>query len=320
MSIENFFTSQFYKKANIVWLFLPISILHYFFYAIRKFLYKKNILKSKRLPIQTLVVGNIVLGGSGKTQLVLYLAKYLIKKNIKIGIISRGYKGKYNQVEEVKKNSNPVLVGDEALMLKQKINAPVFVGKSRYEAGSSLLKKYKNINLIISDDGLQHLKLNYDIKILINDDRFVTNNFMFPVGPFREPLSSINDFNGYILNNSPGLKKNYLNFFIKDITNLYSNKTIKINEIDDVHLSIGIGNPEKLIQSLSKLCKFKYKIYPDHYEFIENDFDGKYNYFITEKDAVKCKKFKKRNIWVINAEVKVCPDFIQNIFSRVNNG
>ena len=93
-------------------------------------------------------MGNLIVGGSGKTQLVIYLAKLLKKNNINVGIISRGYKGKFKNTTEVFGNSNPVDVGDEALLLKQKLNTPVFISRSRFEAGNALIKKNK-INTVI---------------------------------------------------------------------------------------------------------------------------------------------------------------------------
>ena len=156
MSIEKFFTDQYYKQANLIWFLVPFSLINYFLYYFRTWLYKLNFFKQKKLPVTTIVIGNLIVGGSGKTQLVIYLAKLLKKNNINVGIISRGYKGKFKNTTEVFDNSNPVDVGDEALLLKQKLNIPVFISRSRFEAGNALIKKYSDTDVIISDDGLQH--------------------------------------------------------------------------------------------------------------------------------------------------------------------
>ena len=255
MSIEKFFTDQYYKQANVIWLLIPLSLINYFIYYLRTGLYKFDIFKQKKLPVTTIVVGNLIVGGSGKTQLVIYLAKLLKKNNINVGIISRGYKGRFKNTTEVFDNSNAIDVGDEALLLKQKLNIPVFISRSRFEAGNALIKKYSETDVIISDDGLQHKSLFFDYKILINDDRYVTNHLLLPAGPFREPLSKIHDNDILVLSNSLESKKDFFKFSLNHkVTNLKTKEEIALNKLTNLHLSIGIGYPYRLINSLKKLC------------------------------------------------------------------
>ena len=134
MSIEKFFTDQYYKQADLIWLLLHISLINYIFYYLRNALCESNIFKQRKLAVKTIVVGNLSVGGSGKTQLVIYLAKLVKKNNLNVGIISRGYKGKFKNTTEVFGDSNPIHVGDESLLLKQKLDTPVFISRSRYEA------------------------------------------------------------------------------------------------------------------------------------------------------------------------------------------
>jgi tetraacyldisaccharide 4'-kinase len=321
MSIEKFFTDQYYKQANLIWLLVPFSLINYFLYYLITWLYKLNIFKQKKLPVTTIVIGNIIVGGSGKTQLVIYLAKLLKKNNVNVGIISRGYKGNFKNTTEVFGNSNPVDVGDEALLLKQKLNIPVFISKSRFEAGNALIKKYSDTDVIISDDGLQHKSLIFDYKILINDDRYVTNHLLLPAGPFREPLSKILDNDILVLSNSLESKKDFFNFSLNNkVTNLKTNKKIALNKLPNLHLSVGIGNPYRLINSLKKLCHFKYRIYDDHYYFTNNDFKDNFNYLITEKDSVKCTNIKNKNIWVLKSDARMCPVFEKKLLGKILDG
>jgi len=321
MSIEKFFTDQYYKQANLIWLLLPISLINYIFYYLRNALYKSNIFKQRKLPVKTIVVGNLIVGGSGKTQLVMYLAKLFKKNNINVGIISRGYKGKSKNTTEVFGDSNPIHVGDEALLLKQKLDAPVFVSRSRYEAGKALIKKYSDVDVIISDDGLQHKSLIFDYKILINDDRYVTNRLLLPAGPFREPLSRIHDNDIYVLSNSLKSRKNFFNFSVNHkVTNLKTSKVMSLKILTNLHLSIGIGYPYRLINSLKKLCHFKYQIYDDHYYFTKDDFKDNFNYLITEKDSVKCKNIDNKNIWVLKSDARMCPVFEKKLLGKILNG
>jgi len=321
MSIEKFFTDQYYKQANLIWLLIPLSLINYFIYYLRTSFYKFNIFKQKKLPVTTIVVGNLIVGGSGKTQLVIYLAKLLKKNNINVGIISRGYKGRFKNTIEVFDSSNALDVGDEALLLKQKLNIPVFISRSRFEAGNALIKKYSETDVIISDDGLQHKSLFFDHKILINDDRYVTNHLLLPAGPFREPLSKIRDNDILVLSNSFESKKDFFKFSLNHkVTNLKTNEVIALNKLTNLHLSIGIGYPYRLIKSLKKLCDFKYRIYDDHYYFTNNDFKDNFNYLITEKDSVKCTNIKNKNIWVLKSDARMCPVFEKKLLGKILNG
>ena len=321
MLFHNFFLNQWYKKANLIWVFIPLCLVNYIVFYTRIYLYKFNILNQKKLPVKTLVIGNLIIGGSGKTQLVLYLAKLFTKQNIKVGIISRGYKGKLKGNKEVHQNSDVNIVGDEPLMIKQSLNIPVFVGKSRYKSGLMMLDKYKNIDLIISDDGLQHLNLHFDHKILIHDQRFVTNHLILPVGPFREPYSRLNNTEAMIINNTEKSDTDYINFLLSTkVVNLKTKIKKDIKELSNLNLSIGIGNPERLISSLKKICSFDYQIYEDHHKFSKKDFEQNRNYLITQKDAVKCNQINNKNIWVLQSQVKLCPNFEKKLLHRVLNG
>ena len=162
---------------------------------------------------------------------------------------------------------------------------------------------------------------NLDFKILINDDRYVTNRLLLPAGPFREPLSTIYDKDLLVLSNSLKSKKNFFNFSLNHkVTNLHTNKVISLKKLTNLHLSIGIGYPYRLIDSLKKLCHFKYRIYDDHYYFKKNDFKDNFNYLITEKDSVKCGNIENKNIWVLKSDVRMCPIFEKKLLGKILNG
>ena len=132
MSIEKFFTDQYYKQADLIWLLLHISLINYIFYYLRNALCESNIFKQRKLAVKTIVVGNLSVGGSGKKQLDIYLDKLFKKNNLNVGIISRGYKGKFKNTTEVFGDSTPIHVGDESLLLKQNLDTPVFISRARY--------------------------------------------------------------------------------------------------------------------------------------------------------------------------------------------
>jgi tetraacyldisaccharide 4'-kinase len=139
-----------------------------------------------RLPVPVMVVGNVVVGGTGKTPIVMHIADHLILRGYKVGVIARGVGGQQRGCAEVSQDSLVSLVGDEALLLKKRLGLPVFIGKARAQAALLLMKQYPDTQIIISDDGLQHSALHHDIAVCVFDDRGLGNGFLLPAGPLRE--------------------------------------------------------------------------------------------------------------------------------------
>ena len=145
--------------SRVLWLFLPLSWLFSLIAALRRALYRAAVIPSYRLPVPVIVVGNLTVGGSGKTPLVLWLVGKLRDAGWQPGIVSRGYGGVIDGVRSVDTASPPAEVGDEPLLLAQRSEVPVFVGRDRVAAGRVLLAKHPDCNIIVSDDGLQHYRL-----------------------------------------------------------------------------------------------------------------------------------------------------------------
>ena len=319
MSLEKIFLKQYYQKADWIWLFLPLTCIYFFAINLRNILYKVGIFKQKKLPVKTLVIGNRIIGGAGKTQLTIFLVNFFLKKGISCGVVSRGYKGSYKHTQEVSSKSETKVVGDEPFLIKKKTGAPVVVGKSKFEAAIYLLKKHK-VDLLIFDDGLQNKSIKYDLSILIEDDRYVTNNFILPVGPYRE-LKLKNLSNNIIkISNSDKAVSNFIKFKFDKVINLKNQKVVNIKKLKNLVLSIGIGNPYKLINILKKITSFEAKIYDDHYLFTKSDFNEFYNYLLTEKDSVKCELFAQSNMWVLMPKLEVCNKFLTKLEKRIIYG
>ena len=162
----------------------------------RQGLFISGVLKSHKLPVPVVVVGNVVAGGAGKTPLVMALVLHLKAQGIQVGVISRGFGARRVsgasaptsvEVHEVLPNSLPQDVGDEPLLIQRNIDVPVFTGVNRHAAGLALLGRYPETQLIISDDGLQHLALQRDLEVVVFDDRGLGNGWLLPAGPLREP-------------------------------------------------------------------------------------------------------------------------------------
>jgi tetraacyldisaccharide 4'-kinase len=258
-------------------------------------LYTKGILKTCTLPVQVVVIGNITVGGTGKTPLTIWLAELLKNSGYKPGIISRGHGGKSdNWPLSVNEHSDVNQVGDEALLIAKRTQCPVIVGPSRVEAAQKLLAEF-DCNVVLSDDGLQHYKLNRDIEIAVIDgERRFGNGYCLPAGPLREPTERLGSVDFVVVNGIKYADHEFSMQFIGDIAiNIKTGEQKHLQKFQNVscHAIAGIGNPErffKLLESAGLSCT-TYS-FPDHYAFERDDinFTDANPVLMTEKDAVKC--------------------------------
>ena len=313
-SIHEILNKQYYIKSSWILILLPLSFIYFLIISFRTWAYKTGIFKSIKLDVPVVIIGNITIGGAGKTPLVIWVLEKLIKIGMKPGLICSGYNSNANSPQEVFNNSEVSDIGDEALMIKlrfQKVNnidIPIFVGKRKVQVGKALLKSYPDINILISDDGLQHYELKRDFEIAVIDEvREFGNKFLIPTGPLREPITRLNKVDAEIVN-SRTLKtwrKAYgMTYFGGVLVNCLQNDHISDFDVleKEIVAITGIGNPERFFEQLiSSGLKFKKVIFDDHYFFKESDFKDydDMDIIMTEKDAVKCKSFAKENFWYL---------------------
>jgi tetraacyldisaccharide 4'-kinase len=174
------------RRGVLAWLLLPASLLFGALAALRRAAYRAGLLRSERLPVPVMVVGNVVAGGAGKTPLVIAIVQHLQSRGIAVGVLSRGYGRACGRCIEVTKASDPRECGDEPLMIARACGAPVFVGSRRAQAGRALLAAHPRTQVIVCDDGLQHYALARDIEICVFDERGIGNGWLLPAGPLRE--------------------------------------------------------------------------------------------------------------------------------------
>lgn len=170
--------------ARLLW---PASILYGTLFRLRRWLYAKGLLKTHRLPVPVIVVGNVVVGGAGKTPATVSLMRHLQAKGWRPGVVSRGYGREGQHMVEVNRQTLPDVCGDEPLLIHRTTQAPVFVSRRRADAGRALLAVHPEVNVLLCDDGLQHLALGRDIAIAVFDDRGMGNGWLLPAGLLREP-------------------------------------------------------------------------------------------------------------------------------------
>ncbi|MBP9763852.1 MAG: tetraacyldisaccharide 4'-kinase [Gammaproteobacteria bacterium] len=327
-----------YQDRVVLWPLIPLSIVYASFvklrrkwYGFRAFL-KKSFSATKVNPVvPVIVVGNITVGGTGKTPLVIHIAEYLIEQGWQPGIISRGYKGTHRKPTAVNSKSDPKIVGDEALLFAKHLECPIVVGKNRSKALKKLLKmNSKNaIDVVISDDGLQHYALDRHIEIAVVDaQRRFGNGYCLPAGPLREPESRLSAVD-LIINNTGAFYDVSKKVIPKnEDTNTYSmsyvpEKLYNAFQPDrqaslatfrgqTVHAIAGIGNPERFFQLLTNYGLIVIKhVFPDHHRFTHKDvyFRNEFPVIMTEKDAVKCTKFVDLRHWILPIKAEVDSQF-----------
>lgn len=312
-----------YQDQVKLWPLVPLAWVYEFLMNCRRKLYQCGIFYSKKFPIPVIVVGNITTGGTGKTPLVMHIVELLSKQGWQPGIVTSGYKGNHKKPEEVSKNSNPKLVGDEALVLANRLACPIVVGRKRVEALQTLLEKAQ-VNIVVTDDGLQHYALQRDIEIAVIDGkRRFGNGYCLPAGPLREPKNRLSKVD-FIVNNGENRQGEYPMEYIAG--KIYRAKNTKEQQSIDsfrgktVHAVAGIGNPTRFFELLTRHgINLIPHAYPDHHAFSSKDihFNDNLPVFLTEKDVVKCFSFVSDHHWVIPIEVAIDPLFDERLLTAI---
>ena len=201
---------HWYRLTPLHLLLLPVSLIFLLLTSLRRMLYRLGVLHSEKLPVPVIVVGNIIVGGSGKTPLTLWLAQQLIEQGWHPGIISRGFGGANETPREVQAVSLSSEVGDEPLLMAQRGLCPVWVGRDRAAAGRALLQTHPECDVLLSDDGLQHYRLRRDVEIAVADGvRGFGNGFLLPAGPLRELPSRLREADAVVVNGGAYHGPNY---------------------------------------------------------------------------------------------------------------
>ena len=319
-----------YSKSALVLLLLPLSWLFSVLVTLRRFAYRVGLFKVHRLPVPVIVVGNLTVGGTGKTPLVTYLVETLRKAGLKPGIVSRGYGGAASSwPQQVRQDSDPSVVGDEAVLLARRCACPMTVGPNRPAAARALLA-HNDCDVIISDDGLQHYALGRDIEIAVIDGvRRFGNNLCLPAGPLREPLGRLKSVDLQVVNGLAGRGEFSMQITGTVLQNLEDNeKHLALTAIrgKSVHAVAGIGNPRRFFDPLKQHgLKPIEHTFPDHHDFVAYDilFEDEMPVLMTEKDAVKCKRFAKNWHWYLPVSAVLDDSFeyrVNKLLKKVQHG
>lgn len=331
-ALQQWLEHVWYKNGWKRWisypLLLPLSGLYCLINGIQRKGQQASQQKNTRTHSPIIVVGNITVGGTGKTPLTIHIVESLKKSGYKPAIITRGYGGKATSwPQSVNPQSDPNLVGDEAVLMSSRTQVPVIAGADRL-ASIDMLEKEHDCNVVVADDGLQHYRLPADIKIAVVDGkRQFGNAFCLPAGPLREVKSRLAQC-GFIIVNGGNKIKEYQSYrmILKGNTlfNLGTKEQLSLDGLSgkNVHGVTGIGNPNRFFEHLQKAgLNVIPHSFPDHYVFEKDDllFDDDYAIIMTEKDAVKCHRLIKSSdkYWMLPVVAKLSETFDNQLLEQL---
>ncbi len=322
-----------YSQNILAWLLLPLSWLFCLIALLRKKLYQTGMLSSRKPAMPVIIVGNISVGGAGKTPLIIALCELLQQNKLRPGVVSRGYGGKISATHDVSDTDHAADVGDEPLLIHQRTLCPVVIGADR-AAAADYLTQHHSCDLILSDDGMQHYGLQRDAEIAVVDfSRLHGNGFCLPAGPLREPVSRLRavDMVAYhhpaaadihTLTASEKLQPAFY-LSVTGVRNLVTDEIISLDAFTGqcVHAVAGIGHPQRFFTSLRDAGVTVIEhAFADHYAFRATDieFGDALPVLMTEKDAVKCRDFATDKCWAVTVEARMNSALQQQFLQILN--
>jgi tetraacyldisaccharide 4'-kinase len=328
--IESVLLTAWQRRGVIACLLWPLSFIFNLLIVTRLALYALGIFRITILPVPVIVVGNIFVGGTGKTPLVIWIIQLLQEQGWKPAVISRGYGSSAQQVRAVENNSHANEVGDEPLLIAKRTGVPVFIGRDRAAAGLALLQAHPNVNIIISDDGLQHYALGRNIEIQLSDSRGNGNGWLLPAGPLREPATRQSDF--YVVNTTEESAGDaYVMQLVPVDAERLSDRSQRqslrdFSFVQSVAAVAGIGHPERFFTTLRShgINLTTTQALPDHFDYATNPFADieASAILITEKDAVKCMQHNAIandvRIWVVPVQAHVDASLAKHILEKLH--
>ncbi|MCI7717976.1 tetraacyldisaccharide 4'-kinase [[Pasteurella] aerogenes] len=328
----NFWYAKTKMARFVAWLLLPLSALFWLISSWRRFLWQKGWLASYRAPVPVIIVGNLSVGGNGKTPVVVWLVQQLQQRGVNVGVISRGYGSRAKQYPLlVSAQTNPQDGGDEPVLIAKRTGAPVCISPNRQQAIELLLRSFP-CDLIISDDGLQHYQLQRDMEIVVVDgERVFGNGFVLPAGPLRELPTRLKQVdliiaNGKLIPQTDVLMRLVPHYAINVKT---QEKRLLTEFVQQPAIALaGIGHPPRFFSMLQALGiqLLHCHAFADHqaysFSLIQPLTQANTPLLMTEKDAVKCEKFAQENWWYVPIEAQIdaksAVQFIDKIIKKVN--
>lgn len=346
-SLETTFSREWLRRGPLACALWPVSLLFRGLAAARRASFASGRSRSERLPVPVVVVGNIFIGGTGKTPLTIWLVEALRAAGYAPGVVSRGFGSKDAAPRAVAASSTPAEVGDEPVLIAARTGCPVFVGRQRAAAGRALLAAHPEVDVIVTDDGLQHYALARDVEIVLFDGRGIGNGWTLPAGPLREPASRRRDFT--VVNapeltaalaaavappgTAPGVP--WQMRLAGDVAERLAERADRLPLAElarrageggglRIAAAAGIGNPGRFFAMLRGAGLQPLEIpLPDHHDFQDHPFAAIAAdiILVTEKDAVKCWQIEElRNdprLWVVPVSARIDAALAAQIVEKI---
>jgi len=327
-STAELLNGMWYGKSPMRYALLPVAAVYRALARLRREAYQRGWRSPVEMPVPVIVVGNVSVGGTGKTPFVIWLADQLKQRGRKVGIVTRGYRGKGKEwPAAVSPDSDPEEVGDEPVLLARRTRCPVVAGPDRVACVEALLEDAR-VDVVLSDDGLQHYRLARAFEIAVVDGaRGMGNGLCLPAGPLREPASRLQEVDAIVVN---GAGWGHAGVFraAAVVTKVYhlkdgAERTLDSFRKEPVHAVAGIGNPQRFFDLLLD-ADLDVEAHPldDHAEITldELTFDEPGAVLITEKDAVKCEHLKAGGVWCVVVDFQFDVDSTARLMRLVLRG
>lgn len=323
--ISKFLLKNWYQKklTPAMMLLLPFTIMFRLLILLRRYAYQIGLHKRYTFDVPVIVIGNIAIGGTGKTPLLMSLISLLRDHGYRPAVVSRGYGGQSNTVITVTKATDVSASGDEALMIVKKMHCPLAVSPKRPAAVAKLIAE-TDCNVILSDDGLQHYALMRDIEIAVVDgQRRFGNGWCLPAGPLREPVSRLRQVDFIVSNGNAHSGEYEMNLVSEPfVYRLLDGEKCHVSDFNRVHAVAAIGNPQRFFDTLRQLgLDIIEHAFADHYQFTAKDicFADNLPVMMTEKDAVKCQVIAGEQHWSLPVAVVLNASFEQALVTKLND-
>jgi tetraacyldisaccharide 4'-kinase len=313
---------QWYQPTPAGALLAPLGWLFGAGAALRRALFRSGAFRPVGLPVPVIVIGNITVGGSGKTPLTIHLARAMRQAGRHPGIVSRGYGAQASHPRAVDASGSARDFGDEPLLIARRTGCPVWVGHDRAAAAQALLAAHPQCDLLLADDGLQHYRLARDLEIAVVDgERPFGNGRLLPAGPLREPVARLEDVDAIVINGegpapvgrAPIFRMRLVPGPLYNLRDPARAATPEELAGPGIHAAAGIGHPARFFATLNSLgIAAVPHAFPDHHAYAPADLDlpGARAIVVTEKDALKCASFADDRFWVLPVDAELDPDLM----------
>ena len=311
--------AAWYRGSPWLWLLLPLEVLFRSVAAMRRWFYRSGLLSTYRAARPVVVVGNITVGGTGKTPVIIALVEALQAQGLNPGVVSRGYGASGDQFPHlVTSASNARQCGDEPLLIYRRTGVPCAVDPDRGRAVRALVEAHP-VDLVLCDDGLQHYALQRDYEIaLLDAQRGTGNGHCLPMGPLREPASRLGSVDRVLYRGSDNVTSGvgYRPVAWISVATGEERPLATFNDVEEAGAVVGIGQPNQFFATLEQLgIAFTRHVFPDHHQYVEEDFAplGARTILMTEKDAVKCGNLAGPDAWYLRIDAQVPKEVVDEV-------